>query len=223
MSEKQIRYSPIHHLLEARNPDWSLAGETRIPIRFQAEKNERMAMQRLGLCDLSGLTKLGVKGDDSASWLTSRNVDVPEAIYDSRRLADGGIIVCLADDEFLLESGIQNKTVPELEALLSTNRGQLCRIERQEATVLLVGARAIDVLAQTCGINFRDQGPGQLVLSRVAGVSCGILPDSVGELTAFRFWIDAGYAAYLWETLLQICEDLGGSLIGVGCLFPDLQ
>lgn len=223
MSEKQIRYSPIHHLLETRNPDWSLAGETRIPVRFQSDENERMAMQSVGLCDLSGLTKLGVKGNDSTDWLSSRNVEVPATIYESCRLADGGIIVRLAADEFLLESGITNETVPELDALLSTNTGQICRIERQEATFLLVGARAIDVLAQTCGINFRDQPPGQLVLSRVAGVSCGILPDPIGEFNAFRFWIDAGYAAYLWETLLQICEDLDGSLIGAGCLFPELQ
>jgi sarcosine oxidase subunit gamma len=223
MPEKQRRYSPIHHLLESKSPDWSLAGEFRIPVRFQAEENERMAMQIAGLCDLSELTKLGVKGIDAAGWLSNRNIDVPATIYESRRLADGGIIVRLAADEFLLESGITNKTVPELEALLYTNSGQLCRIERQEATFLLVGARAIDVLAQTCGINFRDQVSGRLVLSRVAGVSCGIFLDSVGELTAFRFWIDASYAAYMWETLLQICEDLGGSLIGAGCLFPELQ
>ena len=223
MSETQKRYSPIDHLLEARNPDWSLVGETRILVRFQAEEKELMALKSVGLCDLSGLTKLGVKGNDAADWLSIRNVDVPQTIYESRRLADGGIIVRLAADEFLLESGIKNKTVPELLALLNTNGGLLCRIERQEATFLLVGARAIDVLAQTCGINFRDQAPGQLVLSRLAGVSCGILPESVGEWTAFRLWIDVSYAVYLWETLLQICEDLGGSLIGAGCLFPELQ
>ena len=105
---------------------------------------------------------------------------------------------------------------------LGTSSGQVFRVERQEATFLLVGGCAIDVLSQTCGVNFGEETPGRLVLSRVAGVSCGIFPDTVGELTAFRCWIDAGYAAYMWETLLQICEELGGTVIGAGCIYPDL-
>jgi sarcosine oxidase subunit gamma len=221
MADITTKRSPIHHVLQARKPTWCYALDTPIVVRFQTEDAERQSMKRLGLCDLSGLSKLGIKGHDSASWLESKNIDVPAAIYESRRLADDGLIVRIATDEFFLESGISNQTVPTLSSELESISQYVFRVEFQEATFLLVGTRAIDVLAQTCGINFDEAVPRRLIYSRVAGVSCGIFPDSIGEVPAYRFWIDPSYAAYLWETLEQICHDLGGNAIGAGCLFPD--
>ncbi len=79
------------------------------------------------------------------------------------------------------------------------------------------------MLAQTCGIDFDGTGQDRLIFTRVAGVSAAILPESIGAVSVFRFWIDASYAIYLWETLFEICDSLGGSLIGATCLFPELQ
>ncbi len=87
---------------------------------------------------------------------------------------------------------------------------------------MLTGTRAIDALAQTCGINFRDATLRRLILTRVAGVSCGVFPDAIDETPTFRFWIDPSYAVYLWETLLEICESLDGFPIGAACIFPQV-
>lgn len=221
MADTTTQRSPIHHVLQARQPTWCDTFDMPIVVRFQTEEAERQSMKRLGLCDLSGLSKLGIKGRDSASWLESKNIDVPAAVYESSRLADDGLIVRIATDEFFLESGISNQTVPTLSSESESLSGHVFRVERHEATFLLVGTRAIDVLAQTCGINFEEAVLRRLIYSRVAGVSCGILPDSIGELPAYRLWIDPSYAVYVWETLEQICHDLGGKAVGAGCLFPD--
>ena len=223
MIQTSLARSPIHPWWEARQPQWSSVGGIPIPHSLQSLENERTAAETLGLCDLSAPAKLGVKGNDAQSWLSQQGVDLPVEIYQSRRLADGGIVVRLGRDEFLLESGIKNETVSALELQFDSSLQHLYRIERQEATFLLVGSSGIDVMAQTCGVDLRKAVPRHLVYTRVAGVSCAVLPESILDIPAFRLWVDCSYALYLWETLLEICDDLGGCAIGAGSLFPELQ
>ena len=222
MSQSGLRCSPIHHRFETQTADWILVGDMLIPRRLHGEEDEKAATDVLGLFDISGLTKLGVKGRDSESWLLEQNVDIPAANYESRRLADGGIVVRLAADEFVLESGISNHDVPALSARLASTTGHVFCMERQEATFLLVGSSAPVVLSQTCGIDFRTQAARSLVLTRVAGVSCGVFLDNVNNARAFRFWIDYSYAEYLWEILASICEELGGHAMGAGRILREL-
>lgn len=223
MADPLIKQSPIHHLLELQQPEWSQNTAVPIVLRYQGDAVERTAMQTLGLCDLSGLNKLGIKGSDSENWLVDQKIDVPTTNYESRRLTDGGYIVKLAADEFLLESGPRNEVVPSIDASPKPNGHQVVRVERQDATFLLVGSRSIDVLLQTCGVNFKDAVPGNLVFTRVAGVSCGVLPELVERLPAYRFWFDSSYAVSMWQTLNEICQELGGNIIGAGCVIPELS
>ena len=185
--------------------------------------NDVGALQSLALCDLSALPKIGIKGADAENFVADQGIDVPRAIYESRQLADGGLIVRLAMDEFILESGIAGGTVSEVSANLDAADGKVFRVERQEATFLLIGCRAIDVLAQSCGINFHETTARRLVLTRVAGVNAGVFPETIASQPAFRIWVDYTYALYLWEALVQICEDLDGKLVDAGCIFPELR
>jgi glycine cleavage system aminomethyltransferase T len=223
MSDEPIRRSPVESLLAARQPQWMEVGGARFAVQFADVDAERAAATTLGLCDVSGLAKIGVKGPGAEDWLAKQGIDLPTAVYATKRLADGGIIARLAADEFILEGGLRSDTVAAVEERFgSYGQDNVFRVERQEATFLLVGSSAQDVLAQTCGINFREAPPGQLVLTRVADVSCGLLPEVIGASPAYRVWIDCSYAIYLWETLVQICEELGGQVIGAGVLFPEL-
>lgn len=219
----QNRQSPIHHWLEAREPDWRLVCDCSTAIRFQTDAAELAAMSSLGLCDLSYLTKLGVKGSVAESWLEEQDIAVPPAIYESRPLKSDGLIVRFATDEFFLESGIDGGFLAELSSRLDSRQDHVFRVEHQEATFLLTGSRATEVLAQTCGINFGEMAQRQVIFTRVAGVSCGVFPDSVREIETYRFWVDFSYAEYLWETLVEITESLDGNVIGAGCIFPELQ
>ena len=180
------------------------------------------ALQSLALCDVSGLPKVGIKGPDAESFLVDQGIDVPASTYDWRRLADGGLIVRLGSDEFMIEDSEAGETVRNVSASIDTNIGSgaarlAYRVERQEATFLLIGSKAMDVLSQTCGINFRD-APDQLVFTRVAGVSCGVFPELVNSHPAYRIWVDCTFALYLWEMLYQICDDLDGRVIDANCI-----
>ena len=215
--------SPIHHWLKQRTSEWKNVNGTLVAVRLGNADDEKTALERLALCDVSGLQKLGFKGPDAEHFVAEHGIAIPEAVYESRALTDGGLIVRLAADEFLLESGLIGAALPQLSSDLDSAEGQVFRVERQDATFLLTGSRATKVLAQSCSINFNEASLNQLLLTRVAGVNCGVLPETIGNQQFFRLWVDYTYAIYLWTTLVQIFEDLDGSVVGAGCIFPELR
>ena len=222
MSHPEIgtRRSPIHELLQSRHAEWRVAAGAPLAVRIETEEAERAAAQTLALCDVSALPKLGLKGPDAEHALKDRGIEIPTAIYESCRLAGGGWIVRTGASEFFLESGATDESVSML-AYLDSVRGRVFRIERQDATFLLVGSRASEVLAQTCGVNVREAAPHRLMLTRVAGVSCGVFPQFFADVPGFRLWADYTYAVSLWESLAEVCESLDGRVIGAGCLLAD--
>lgn len=180
---------------------------SRSPIHDWLELQQPVTTQSVALEDLGVLCKFGVKGPDAEKFLTGQEVDVPKAIYESCPLSDG-LIVRLAADEFMLEVATANESIQGVLSKLRSTDLQVFHVERQEATFLLSGRRANDVLAQTCGVNFREAPNRHLVLTRVAGVSCGVFPESTSNRSFFRLWVDYSYAAYLWDVLNQISEEL---------------
>jgi sarcosine oxidase subunit gamma len=106
----------------------------------------------------------------------------------------------------MVESGSDASLLDRLEAAWDQPPAGVYRVPREDATFLLAGPQKHSVLSQTCGFDFRSTPPRRLVYTRVAGVSCAILPDA----GAFRLWLDPSFAAYLWHELAAIVEELGG-------------
>ena len=222
MPPTSMRRSPVHDLLDRPGVNWASIGDAPIAISFGQPDVEAAAMTTLGLCDMSALPKLGVKGPAAASWLTEQQVEIPNTIYDTTRSPEGDLCVRLGDDEFLIESNIRPQLAPRLQDALGTARTNVYRVERQEATFLLTGSDAIKIFAQTCSINFSKTPLHRIILTRVVGVSCGILPETVADVPIYRLWVDYSFAAYLWEILAEIGHELNGSIIGAGGVYPDL-
>ena len=214
------RQSPIQHLLESRGIEFRDFDGGSFVLRVGSAEDDLRTMELLGLCDLSGLQKLGLKGADAETWLDHKGLEVPSDVFACGALPGSGVIARLGADEFFLEDGITNATLPAFAARIDSHKGRLVRVEHQEATFLLTGRRAIEALAQTCGINFREVTSNNVVFTRVAGVSCGVMPETIRELPAYRLWVDSSYAVYLWETLLEICDSLDGGAVGAGCIYP---
>src|SRR6266540_5891044 len=106
MSTIAPRLSPVHHLLEARGAQWGRLGDSPIALRFGPDEDERAALPILGLCDVSALRKLGIRGPGAGTWLGERGVELPPAVYDTLPLAHGGLVVRLGTSDFLLEDGL---------------------------------------------------------------------------------------------------------------------
>ena len=211
------RRSPVHHLLETRGPQWGQVGGASLALAFAPPEAEAAALRALGLCDVSVLPRLGLKGPGAEGWLREHGILIPAAVYDTSPLGEAGFLVRLGAADFLLEGGFGEALAP-LAADLDRAPPGVHRVERQDACFLLTGARAPEVLAQVCSIDFRTAAPRRLVLTRAAAINCGVLPDPLGDVPLFRLWVDFTYGVYFWEALAGIAEELGGRVIGAAVI-----
>ncbi len=215
------RRSPVHDLLEAMHPVWTEVQGMAAVLRFSDPEQEGRRKGRLGLADLSCLPRLGLKGAGVLAWLRGNGLQAAEALYAVTPIEEHGILVRIDREEVILEDGLQGQVVSRIRDRLSANPPGVYRVERQEASFLLTGSRTNQVLSQTCGHDFRESA-GQVVLSRVAGVSCRLLQTEASGIPGLRIWLDPSYSVYLWETLLGIVREDGGDAVGLSCLYPGL-
>ena len=211
--------SPLHSWHASHCDNWCQLGETPLPRQFAAAEEEQSAAGQLALCDLSGLPLLEVKGPGATAWLVARNLPIPAAIYEGASDSEGGWITRTGSEEFLLRSAAGGSQVE-----LSGNdlAGDLLITDRQDAIFLVAGNRIGELMAQTCGLNYRSLPARQAHFSRVAGVSCGMVKDHLNGTPVCWLWLDPSYALYLWEQLVQITTDLDGKIVGVSCFYPDI-
>jgi len=215
---RDTRQSPVHELLDVHRPHWSSVGGATIARRVQDLRAETAHLATVALCDFSTLPKLGLKGPGAAGWLSRQGVTVPSGIYDTARPVDGGLIARVGVDEFFLEDGVAARLRDQLDKADAL----AWQVERQDASFLLAGPEASVVMAQTCGVDVVREAPDRLLMTRVAGVSCSILPRAHGDGRLYRLWLDPSYAVYLWEQLTQIVTELGGGIVGVDCVAPGM-
>ncbi|MGD9632496.1 MAG: hypothetical protein AB7G28_09005 [Pirellulales bacterium] len=158
---------------------------------------------------LGVLPRIGLKGPAAAQWLSDRSVEIPPQTFATCRHSDGTLIARLGETEFMLEATEGSDLVARLEPELASLGDGVYSIPRGEVTLVISQNDCRLLFAQTCGVDFRSQPSGKLIYTRVAGVSCSILPVTDSE-PRYRLWVDFGFAPYLWETLSGITKELGG-------------
>lgn len=168
--------------------------------------------------DLSARPRFGCKGPAAESWLHELDLAVPQT-PNSWRLEPGDVLVArLATAEFLVEAiGPGSARISESAGSLldpARRRAGLVPVLRQDLVLELTGARANDVLLETCNVNFeplaRDAAAaaGPLVLTSMIGVSVTVIPRrDAGEVT-YTIWCDPSFGHYFHATLAAIAGDL---------------
>jgi sarcosine oxidase, subunit gamma len=167
----------------------------------------------LKLIDLSCLTRFGVKGAGAADWLNRQGIPVPIQ-PNSWVSAQDGIVARLGISEFLIENGFNNS----ISLSSQTLPPQVYPVLRQDLAIALWGEPVYDLLAQTCNVNFRTLSESTVVLTSMVGISVTILFDQRARLPFYRLWCDYTYGEYLWRTLLEIIQELGGGVAGIQVL-----
>ncbi len=181
------------------------------PLQFLATES---ASNRLvaELTDLSLFEKWGVKGPGAASWLAEKGLEVPPTVYASRPLPQGGLVVRVGTEEFFIEAAQRDISLAWLRDAMP-DAANFTPVIREDAAMLITGSGSLDLFAQTCSHRLEQSPKDQMIFPRVAGVSCGILPQSAGESMQYRLWFDPSYATYLGETLLQIVSELSDDAV----------
>ena len=191
-----------------------------LALWFDDPEQERQAAQRLALCDLSSLPRTGYKGNAATNWLREQQVPIPAETFESERLKDGGIVLKVASDEYFLEAGPTGLDLPT--PPVADFPPECFPVVREDSSIVLCGVRSKDVLQQVCGYDFSTAALDRVVYTRVAGVDAALFPASGFPQPVMKIWSDRSYAISLWNSLVEICADFEGPIVGAQALFTDL-
>jgi sarcosine oxidase, subunit gamma len=174
----------------------------------------------VALADVSLLDKAGLKGPGAAAWLRDRGLPVPQSYNTWSPLPGGGLIARLAVSEFFIEDAAGGSTAAGIAHDLESPVAGVWPVLRQDAGMVLAGARAGELLVQTCSFNFAGLAvnDGTVVMTSMAGVSLLAVRSRLGEMPCYRLWCDPTFAPYLWGTLVAIVHELDGGVIDVQTL-----
>jgi sarcosine oxidase subunit gamma len=218
------RTSPLARALATLHPEWVTVSGMPLAAVLHGDAADRPGT--LGICDLSALTRVGVKGPGAAEWLEARGVPVPDQPNTWRPIDSGGLVARLARTEFLVEDGLEGSTAARLadEMRPGAARG-VYPVPRQDCALALTGAQVNELLVQTCNVDFSAQDPAARIvtLTQMVGVSITALHQRFGGKACWRLWCDGTSGPYLWETLVGIAGELGGGPVGFRSAFPELK
>jgi sarcosine oxidase subunit gamma len=170
------------------------------------------------LREVSARPRFGCKGPGAETWLHEHGLAVPQT-PNSWSCESGDILVArLATSEFLVESlAAEHARTRETAASLldpGKRRAGLVPVLRQDLVLELTGARANDLLLETCNVNFAplardaEENTGPLVLTSMIGVGVIVLPRRAGGKLSYTLWCDPSFGHYLYSTLAGIADDL---------------
>jgi sarcosine oxidase subunit gamma len=103
------------------------------------------------------------------------------------------------------------------------DRRGVYRVLRQDASLVIAGLRAGELLRHVCGYDFITDPHDKLVFTQVAGVSCSLLRRELNGIPCLRLWTDGTYGLYIWRTLLEVAAELGGGAVGTALFFPEIR
>jgi sarcosine oxidase subunit gamma len=165
------------------------------------------------IADYSLQPRFGCKGRGAADWLENQGLTVP-ANSNSWVMTAETTILRLGNSEFLIEStaDVVNK------AKSLPREASVYPVLRQDCAFELGGTQVDKLLRQICSLHFEalNLTAQPIILTAMIGVSVIILPKQEQAHTHFRIWADNTYGFYLWNTLLGIGNELGGSRICSG-------
>jgi sarcosine oxidase subunit gamma len=211
-----LRANPCVNAMTAHRADWTSARGMATPARFAAEIGAHG--RALGVLDLSWRQRGGCKGPACAELLAQRGLPVPETPNGYVEIAGGGLVARLGRNEFLIEDVEGDSLLSRLGSLEGVAGAY--PVLRQDASLLLFGSRLEDLLLQTCSFDFAQLAsiPGGLALTSMIGVGVTALWQQAPvplEGAALRIWLDGTYGDYVWSTLVEIAEELGGGPVGL--------
>lgn len=222
--QTSIRTSPMHASLAHLNPEWREIKQMQVAWQIHDSAAEQQLQQRLALSDASCLERCGLKGPRAAEWLQAQGLPVPEQHNHWASLPGGGYIMRLGMSEFFLEDGPQGASVATVRQALGAGASGVYPVLRQDAAIVAGGPDIQDLLVQTCNVNFvaATRDPSLVVMTSMVGVSVVVIRAELNGAPVYRIWCDGTFGHYIWETLLEITQELGGGAVGLGSYYPQL-
>ncbi len=159
-----------------------------------------------GLEDLSaGLNALRIQGPQAVSFLVENGISCPGEIFAVSRAGtdDSSTLVArIGSADVIVQSDRDGTRIDGLRVAAANAQGVLATPD-EGARLRLSGPDADRVWRQTCGVEVETAPVDRLIYTRVAGVSCAILPEAGTSGRSYQVWVDYSLAPAVWESLAE--------------------
>ncbi|WP_438970679.1 sarcosine oxidase subunit gamma [Methylophaga sp.] len=214
--------SPVAFAQASKKPVMGLVNGMETALSFADAAVEKTHSEKLGICDVSNLSRFGVKGPNATDWLKAKNITLPATTNSWTAQNSGSLVMRLGNTEFLVEDQPENGLSQSLNET-AVNESGVHKVVRNDAAFIVSGELTSTLFSEVCAIDLSGDAleDNRLVMTVIAGVSATMLKQELNGQAVYRIWCDGTYGPYVWKTLLGIIEELGGGPVGFNCYYKN--
>ena len=220
------RRSFVYRRLLAAGARFEILGDGTVATNFPEVRTD--AIERLAICDLSGLPRIGIKGRDTLDWLRGLGFDFDDTPNRTHCQADGTVLAVLSPNEAALLSPLTatNLALMNLIDACSPDDGMRCYpVPRADTNFefLVSGRHSAEMFSKVCSVSLRPPtfNADCLAQTSVACVNAIVLRADIGQTLAYRILGDNTLAEYMWDCLVDAMVEYGGTAVGLGDVRSD--
>jgi len=228
-----LRRSPLQRRLEKAGAEFRPINGGAASVRFP-QSNEREAIKKLGLADLSVLPRTGFKGKGTVEWLESHGLKIGADSNRAYLQAGGEWALRLAPTEVLLTDALsgKGKLIEKLNGAWTwgdkssrTPQGYPTPRQDSHCWLAITGDRAPEMFAKICGVDLRAEkfAVGSIAQTAMAKMSAIVARCDLGRVLAFHVLADIASAEYLFACIEDAMAEFGGELVGLEILQAQLS
>lgn len=192
--------------------------------QFLTTAHDQQAIEHCALIDLTHLSRVGFRGQESADYLKAFGFKLPDLPNFSVQQDDGTRVARLSATEYLILGSLDDfgESVAQLEARWTMTDQQNFLLPRQDshAWLQLTGRHIAQVMAKLCAVDLNAASflPGHVVQTSIARINAIIVNVSDEDAPKFNLLYDRAAAVYLWEVLVDAMGEFDGQVVGVNAL-----
>jgi len=220
------RRSFVYRKLMTLGATFDSLGDGAVAVNLTS--TDRSTVERMAICDLSGLPRIGFKGRDALDWLRGLGFDCGDTPNRTYSQPDGVLVAVLAPTEALLLSPLaeQALTLSDMAGKCSLDDGiRRYPVPRADTNFefLVSGRHAAEMFSKVCGVDLRAAAfDGDAVAqTSVARLNAIIVRADLAAIPAFRILGDSASAEYMWDSLLDAMAEYGGAAVSLGDMRSD--
>lgn len=229
--EHTLRRSQLERRLRALGASFApFARDSSMAVSFKKGSSRGAVRSNAGvlLCDLSPLSRLGLKGRALPAVLKAAGITLPARVNEASKQKDGSLCLRIAGSEVLLLSSIASDGGLDFRMLHKTfsehDKRSCWSVPYQDSFcwLALAGVGVGEMFAKLCAVDLREDVFLPLMIAQTSLARLGaviVRAPAVGRgsrMPLFYVLCDNASSGYLWDCLLDAMGEWRGAVVARG-------
>ena len=219
------RRSAVYRKFAEGSPVMGDVNTYNIPLLLSTREEETELVKNLALCDLTALSRFGLRGRNAASWLQQQlETDLP-AINQAVKVHEGLLVVRLSEAEFTLLEELED-SLDSVEDFFNKAGDEAMRndypdvyyLPRQDShsCLMVCGKHSATMFSKICAVDLRTHVFSNLSVAQtsLARSNAIIIRRDLQEVPGYFILVDSSLTEYLWGCLLDAMQEFEGGVVG---------